>query len=291
MERDDVALRPMEYDTERLWQFNHRATYWKNLPKEYKPAYGVDQAAFADAMIGFYIDYLDETYEDDPVSYRVGLARVAFALDFLQGMPPTELTQKFGELEPTEGNVKIAREYALGVAGIGGRHFREQVGVPAAAKPTAKADIKPEIRQETGNEQDYREFANLGSFIRQLYEEKRVSSSEAQALLLLFRQAQSNASREIKSRVIENIAQHLKARLQRCTALQPHKGEVVADETFMKGAIYIRNVVERPGAMLADNRVYVDLVKADMIVDDSLTPQTAYEKIRGHIGYVLDKIY
>ena len=295
MEIDNTLQKPMEYDSDRLKQFYSRATFRTNLPKEYKADIDVNQAAFADAMIGFYMDHLELRYADDPKGYQVGLARVAFALDFLEGMNPTDLTNTFYELEATEDDIKIAREYALGVAGIGARHFRDQFGEPVlkeekppklVPEPLPEPEpIEPEVQRS------HEEFTNLGNVIRDLYDQGRINSGEAQALLLLFREAQSNALRDTQAKVAERIAQHLKAHLNRATAMQPHKGESLIDQVYAKGARHIRMVISHPVAMVTDNRVYKELITTEMSIDHTLTPKMAYEKIRGHIGYVLDKIY
>jgi hypothetical protein len=295
METDNTIMRPIDYDAERLKQFYGRATFRTNLPREYKPDTDVNQAAFADAMIGLYVNHLEVRYADDPKAYQVGLARVAFALNFLEGMKPADLTVAFDELGVTEDDIKIPREYALGVAGIGARHFRNQFGEPApneekpvkpAPEPLPESEImEPEVQRS------HEEFINLGNVIRDLYDQERINSGEAQALLLLFREAQSSALRETQAKVAERIAQHLKARLTRATATQPHKGESLADQVYAKGISHLRMIVNHPVAMVTDNRVYKELITTEMSADRTLTPKTAYEKIRGHIGYVLDKIY
>ena len=286
MENDMETLQSLEYDEERLKQFIHRALYSTNLPPEYKPGRDINKAAFADALIGLFIEQAENKYENKPEALDAALAQVAFAISSLQGDTPDELNNQFQQLSDQGLSRKYPREYALDVAGAGARYFRDGLDRPFPLKkgPPRKIERIEKVY-------DYEEFKHLGDFIRRLYEEERITSGEAQALLLLFRQAPSTAPKSTQVKIVLAAEARLKAQLRRTVALQSHVGEKLEDQTLAKGADFVKKILANPTLMLEDNRVLSSLARGEAMRDESLEPKEAYESVLGHIGYTLDKVY
>lgn len=282
MKNQTPEYAPLEYNERRLQSFFSRAIYRMNLPKAYRPPSNVDRAAFADAMIGFYLEDCDDVRtEGSGDRAEAALARVAFTLQFLQGVSPVELTEEFNALEDREDNTKLPMEYALGVAGIGARYVRDTM-------PVLEEIGEPIEVYKEGN---YEHFQELGDFVRRLYEDNRVSRGEASALMLLFRQAESSATLAAQKSAITTIEEHLRERLKRTIARQPHRGDELIDQTFVRGANFIKVVLKNSSTMLVDERIFNALAKIELMRDDSFNPATAYQSVLGHIGYTLNKVY
>lgn len=268
-------LVPLQYDEKRLKKFLFRACY--NLPHAYKPPKDADGAAVADAIIG---QYLESRHK--PELYDVAMGRAEYTVKFLSRGNSGELMDEYARIGTREGKATHWQEYALDVAGLGARHFRDRLGQEAAPGEAIE-------QNETCN--SYDTFVELGDFIRILYEEGRISNGHAQSLLLLFRQANSSAPIEMRINVIADAARTLKAELRSMIAKQPHRGDHLEDATLRNGAKHINTILENPLMMLRDDGVLIKLAKDERAHDRSLDLEKAYKSVLGYIGYTLNILY
>lgn len=275
MNISSAELGTISYDEDRAEQFYSRATHTTNLPKKFRPDRDiVDVDAFSDAIIGFYIDNSLRSNSERSVRHKANLGRAAFAVEFLQGVPYEHLAQSIEN--DYQAKKKGVLEFALGVAGQGGRAVRSLVRDDESSRHKVEI-IHPSVD----------EFIDLEDFIKSLAE-SRVSPGKAQAMLLLFRQQRSSASIEVQRQAISNICLDMKLRIKTAIMHQPHSGDELADGTFAEGASYIKRILDSPFSPIPLKTIM------EMRAAESADPddQEAHAKeVFGRIGYVLNKLY
>jgi len=269
---------PLQYDEERLNYFYTRAVASRNLSRTHAPKRDeVDLSMFADAIIGFYVDERAENHESD-VELSECMARVAFVLDFLQGVPLDELNQRV-QANPMASKMGV-REYALGVAGEGARHFR--------TKLTLEEEAIIAQNRRTMEYSSVDEFVDLDDTIKRLFHDDHISSGMAQSLLLLFGQGKSNAPKDLQVRLIKDIKVDLERRLAIMTEMLPHDGDELVDKTFVKGWGYVKEVLR---TTLTDVTLRALITREAGDDGDPARYQQYRSQVLGHMGYVLDRVY
>jgi hypothetical protein len=293
MEQHVSAYEPPQYDSERLKQFYYKTAYGKVLPKSYRPKGRVNRAAFADAMIGVYVESLEIIRDDDPMAYATGMARAAFTLDFLAGTSPEALQPAIDELKSKGEVIDDPREYAIGIVGRVAEYLKDSGLMESEEQPTELTHEPIEVREETAPQEtnELHQYADVAQLIRGLHEQHRLRDGEAQTLLLLLRQARSPLGVERQVKLVDGVLPYIKGRLRRTTAMQPHKGDRLEDVRFSRGAEYMETILKSPTAMLTDDRVLIAFAQTELIRDDTLTAKDACKNVLGHIGYVIDKMY
>lgn len=281
METRANRYEPLEYDEDRLKAFYRRATSKSNLSKQYSPddREEVNLSAFADAMIGFYLDEPVEVQGHVEGNLATRLSQVAFTIDYLKGVPYEELDRRIHD-NPVAAR-KGVREYALGVAGGGGRYFRTKLESEGRSGVSITQQFESRFVSVD-------EFVDLDDTIKRLFHDDYISPGKAQSLLLLFHCRKSSASEGLKLRMIRDITQDLERRLRMMVEVLPHKGDGLADLTFAKGAKYIEAALQ---TTLSDTKLH-KLTKLEAGEDKD--PARYYhhrEQVFGHIGYVLDRVY
>lgn len=280
METRANRYEPLEYDGNRLKAFYRRATSKSNLSRQYSPDRDeVNLSAFADAMIGFYLDEPVEVRGHIEGNLAARLSQVAFAIDYLKGVPYEELDQRIHDNPIAER--KGVRDYALGVAGGGARYFRTKVKF----EERSGVDIS---RQFELRHVSVDEFIDLDDTIKRLFHDNCISPGMAQSLLLLFHCRESDAPDELQLRMTRDITQDLERRLRVMTEVLPHKGDGLADLTFAKGAKYIEAALQTT----LSSTTLRDLTALEAGEDkDPVRYYHHREQVFGHIGYVLDRVY
>ncbi|HCR55661.1 TPA: hypothetical protein DIV49_01695 [Candidatus Saccharibacteria bacterium] len=183
-------LKPVDYEPLRLYTFVSRAWHGRNIA-ELKPPREVNRAAFADAILG---RFFDDSENFAGIDKNLRLQQGEYAIDYLSGKPFDELQQDLDELKLRDTDVI---EYALQVAGLGARSFRDED--KADESPTAHDGvIRPKAFAEQKRILDEMP-QSLREAITWLFESGYITkSSHAQCLLLLFEQSETNVDEEIK---------------------------------------------------------------------------------------------
>lgn len=291
MENDAVMYQALEYDEERVKQLYYKTAYGKVLPKSYRPKGRVDRAAFADAMVGLYIESLERVDGDDHEAYQLGLARAAFTIDFLQGASPGDLRESLKSFAP-EAAFADSREYALGIVATAAEYLRESGIMEASATgQQAPKQLTGSVTIEQSEVVDIRTFENLSHLIDGLRGDGLMSDGEAQVLLLILRQARSPLALERQVKIIDRMLPYLQGRLRRTVATQPHKGDDLEDKVFAKGVGFMRTIFENSPAMLTDNRILISFAQTELMKNDTFGAKDASRSVMGYIGYTLDKMY
>jgi hypothetical protein len=204
---------------------------------------------------------------------------VAFAIDYLKGVSYEELDRRI--YDDSIAKRKGVQNYALGVAGGGGYYFRTKMEI----EETSGVNIGQQFESRYVSVD---EFVDLDDTIKRLFHDDCVSSGMAQSLLLLFHCHESSAPDELQMRLTKDITQDLENRLRMMMVSLPHKGDELVDLTFAKGAKYVDAALQ---TTLSDTTLH-DLTMLEAGKDKD--PARYYhhrERVFGHIGYVLDKVY
>ncbi len=143
---------PLQYDEEPLKQFYRRATDSKNLPLRFRPEGEVNKSAFADAVIGLYLEKAETTLREELETsppkthdrkrelYQQKLSRAAFAIDFLQGVPLEELREREDDRRAVTKEGVL--NYALLVARNGAREIQPIVEAAPPSDDEAHTETK-----------------------------------------------------------------------------------------------------------------------------------------------------
>ena len=107
-------LKPLDYEPNRLDTFVNRAWHGRNIG-DLKPSREVNQAAFADAILG---RFFEDSEEFAGVDRELRLQQGEYAIDYLLGKPFDALQQDLDALNVQDSDII---EYALQAAGMGAR--------------------------------------------------------------------------------------------------------------------------------------------------------------------------
>jgi hypothetical protein len=285
---------PLEYDPKRLSSFLRRALSKGNLPSEYKPHPGVNREAFADAIIGSYLDGFEdalrsaeqegdvEVIDETEQEYDQGLTRADFAIRFLQGVqaPYLRTCEKNNEVLKKEGY----RDYALTVAGKGAKNFR-------LSKEQLTQNLSTVSREQKNGFTVLIDYADLDDFIRKLYQQKRMSYSLAQSLLFYFGLRDSDKSDEAKDAGRTFARVELYYKLKQSTMSQKLFSENgYKDPRIDLGAKFIKKNIGNP--MRHEPGQPLDaIITQEMFYSGSDDRQAASEHVMSHIGFVLDTLF
>jgi hypothetical protein len=293
---------PFGYDEERVKKFNHRANYYTNFPKSYAPAGDEEtQAYFANTIVGFYLDSIDDPERaiqltnKEEKQHQAALALAELALGFLEGIPYDKLTAQYGDIPVVKKTGTL--QASLSVATIGAQTAWDIIDPERTSivKRNNKSDVvKNEVIRPAVDT-----FKDVDNLILDLFETKRLPNEwTAGALLFLFELRTSSAPIENKKKAHARIRDILKQRLREVSMMQPRNGEQFADQTFEKGAEFLKVVLNSPYdpsqetspiELLAETEAKALPPRSTEINPAKLAQARA--DVLGHIGYVLTKLY
>ena len=299
MESNREIIAPPEYDQARVDKFMRRATDKRNLPPQFKPDKDLPHALFVDGIISLYIAESEANagsaleaphlngnarkYEE----HQRNLARVALLVDYLSGAEPRELQ------DGGEDQARIRKEgvlpYVLEVASKGARSASD---LRIVEKIIDEPHNPAAVIQELPAMEILKSHSDLDDVIKRLYHDHRMSSAQAQSLLLLFELQQSQAEPEVRAAALTRARKELDRKLKGAMMDETRfrNGEFI-DPRVRVGAQYVRMVAGTP--MHKSNGMKLGgVVDAVMVKNDDFSSrQDAELHVRSYIGRTLDTLY
>lgn len=304
MREQTEAYAPLEYDESRLKQFYTRATNSRNLPRRHKPENPDDAALFVDAVIGLYLEKSETTleyaletspernHETKHEQHQRDLARVAFAIDFLQGVPFEELRARPDNDPRVQGEGVL--EYAKAVARGGARQVMRVLEVSDDQQPHIVKTEGPSVEKSAMAKslEILPAYEDLEDRIKGLYEKRRMRSAQAQALLALFNLQTPKVEPEVWGKALYRSRQELYRKLQ----MVKMNDKLYVDGKFMDcrveiGVQYIQRITGNPFRRMSGFTLE-GLIDTVLISVDELDDRNyAKRHVHSHIAYALEKLY
>ncbi|MGK2896614.1 MAG: hypothetical protein ACSLEY_03380 [Candidatus Saccharimonadales bacterium] len=273
MNSQRIYYQPLEYIEERVDELIESVMRPQYLPQKIRSNLkSEDRTLFIDMLLGWSLDRAANDYNENSRKYTRAMSQVALTLEYLGGATKDQCI----EFAHSHG-LRLTNEMLPVTAVHHGAHAVRDYFANNEAFPARTGRDRHEFFDASTEG-----FGNIGEVVRRLYEEDRIQSGEAQAILLLLGQAKSSAPVPVQQHVLRHYRPFLRGLLSRTIVRQPHVRDAIADRTFEEGIKYLKYILDYGKT---------DSIRQLATQSELSDIEEAHYHITSHIGYVIDKMY